>query len=1140
VIELGPFRLERRIGVGASAEVWGAVHREERVPVAVKVLTARAAQLEAFADGFRTEVQAATGLNHPAVVQLFDQGRIPPTVEGASGGRLKSGNPYLVMERLDGGSLHDRGTLDWRELRSTLLTLLDALAHAHARGVLHRDIKPGNIMFDADGQPKLVDFGIAHALEQDASDEGYLGTPTYMAPEQFEARWRDFGPGTDLYALGCTAWALIWGDPPFGRQAPVVELAVAHVHRDPPSLPMPSGMPGDLRDWLMQLLAKQPRDRFRCAADAAWALVTLPGTTLVETESPAKAAAILNWSNASLEKMSAGLDRAPMPRSWRRRDPPRRPRHLLGAGLGLYGLREGPIVGRPRERDRLWRALDRARQTGRPQGVVLRGPAGVGKSRLASWICRRATEVGAAHAMTATHGLRPGPGDGLGAMVARHLRCAGLDREGAEERIAGLLEERGEADPAEAAALAELAAPATVDERAQQTGLVQFTSPTERHVLVERLIASETRERPLVLWFDDVPWGGDAIALAIRLLTRTHEEPCPVLLVLTARDEDLVEQPAEAAALAQLAELPDVVDQHLGPLPKWARRTLVRDLLGLEGQLASRIEERSAGNPLFAVQMVRQLVDRDQLEPGRRGFRLRADADLELPEDLWRAWSDTIDQLLDRRPEDDGPALEVAALLGQEVLDAEWREACSRAGLAPAPDLLDALIDRRLARPLDEGSQAGWAFAHGMLREAMEQRARAAGRIEDLHLACAAMLRSRAGFVAAERAGRHLASGGRPAEALGPLLEGAIGRIQIGDLPEAEALLVRRDRAIGQLELDEDDERRGVGWFWWCKLELRRARLREASEWAEKAAEAARRFDWSRTLARIQRERGRLARHRGDLDGAMELLEEAATLAEALRDLETLSLVHRDIGDVHLDRGSLDEAWSWSQRALEGSRLVGDPITTATNVLELSTIALKRGDPARAEAIAAQARDLFQEIGYRWGVATALNTLAEAVRAQGQLDEAGELYRDALMRLDAIGDGHRVFVETNLGLLELERGRPGEALPVLRSALREFERQGRAQMQGITHAFLLPCLAWEGDWEQMELHLERAEQLLDRTAYTDSDAARMAWSAARAARNARQAELAERCFTLAAAQFRGLGHAPEAEAVEAEAKLGPP
>ena len=1140
MIRLAPFRLERRIGVGASAEVWGAVHCEERVPVAVKILTARAAQLDAFADGFRTEVQAATGLNHPAVVQLFDQGRIPPAVEGASAGRLKAGNPYLVMERLDGGSLHDKGTLEWRDLRSILLTLLDALAHAHARGVLHRDIKPGNIMFDADGQPKLVDFGIAHALEQDASDEGYLGTPTYMAPEQFEARWRDFGPWTDLYALGCTAWALIWGDPPFGRQAPVVELAMAHVHRDPPPLPLPHGMPHALRGWLMQLLAKAPRDRFRGAADAAWALVTLPGTTLVETENPAQAAAILNWSNASLERVPAGLGQTPMPKSWRRRDPPRRPRHLLGAGLGLYGLREGPIVGRPRERDRLWRALGRARDQERPQAVVLRGPAGVGKSRLASWVCRRASEVGASRSLTATHGLRPGPGDGIGAMVARHLRCSGLDREGAEERIARLIEERGNADPAEAAALAELVAPATVDERAQQTGLVTFTSPVERHVLVERLILHETRKRPLVIWFDDVQWGADAIALAERLLTRTGDEPCPVLLVLTARDEALVEQPAEAEALARLVELPDVLDQHLGPLPKWARRTLVRDLLGLEGQLASRIEERSAGNPLFAVQMVRQLVDRDQLEPGRRGFRLRAGADLELPEDLWRAWSDTIDQLLADRPDDDGPALELAALLGQEVLDSEWREACGRAGLKPAPDLLGALIDRRLAGPLEEGSGAGWAFAHGMLREAMEQRSRAAGRIDDLHSACAAMLRSRAGFIAAERAGRHLASGGRPAEALGPLLEGVIGRIQTGGLPEAEALLVERARAIDQLALPEDDERWGIGWFWWCKLELRRARLREAGEWAERAAEASQRFGWSRTLARIQRERGRLARHRGDLDGAMVLLEEAATLAEQLRDLETLSLVHRDIGDVHLDRGALDEAWSWSQRALEGSRAVRDPITTATNVLELSTIALKRGDLPRAESIAIQARDLFQELGYRWGVGTALNTLAEAVRSQGRLDEAGRLYRDALMRLDAIGDGHRVFVETNLGLLELERGRPGEALPVLRSALQEFERQGRAQMQGITHVFLLPCLAWAGDWEEAELHVALAERLLGKTEYTDPDAARMAWSAARAARNARQGELADRCFALAAAQFRGLGHEAEAEAVEREAKLGPP
>jgi tetratricopeptide (TPR) repeat protein len=156
----------------------------------------------------------------------------------------------------------------------------------------------------------------------------------------------------------------------------------------------------------------------------------------------------------------------------------------------------------------------------------------------------------------------------------------------------------------------------------------------------------------------------------------------------------------------------------------------------------------------------------------------------------------------------------------------------------------------------------------------------------------------------------------------------------------------------------------------------------------------------------------------------------------------------------------------------------------------------------------------------------------------GRLDEADDLYRGALMRLDAIGDGHRVFVETNLGLLLMERGRFGEALPALRSVLDRFERQGRAQMRGITHVFVLPCLAWAGEWQEFDDHLSRAERLLARTGYADHDAARMAWSAARAARATGHDELARRCFALARDQFRGLKHDAEAEAVERES-IGP-
>src|SRR5262245_24170105 len=141
----------------------------------------------------------------------------------SSARRFVAGSPFLAMELANVGSLREHATpVDYPSVRHLLLQLLDALAHAHARGVLHRDVKPGNVLIFEDDlgrrAVKLADFGLAHALGRcpvDGELSATAGTPTYMAPEQHQGAWREFGPWTDLYALGCTAFRLVQGRPPF-------------------------------------------------------------------------------------------------------------------------------------------------------------------------------------------------------------------------------------------------------------------------------------------------------------------------------------------------------------------------------------------------------------------------------------------------------------------------------------------------------------------------------------------------------------------------------------------------------------------------------------------------------------------------------------------------------------------------------------------------------------------------------------------------------------------------------------------------------------------------------------------------------------------------------------------------------------
>ena len=227
-LQLGPFELAGdELGRGAMGTVLAARHARSGLPVAIKVLTDGKAREPSFVAAFGAEVRAMAGLAHPAVLAVLDYGQLGPQHEADTGGELLAGSPYLVMELASAGTLKDQlrertGGLPWAEVLPLLRSMLGGLAHAHARGVVHRDLKPANVLLagPADPRPglKISDFGLVHAVE-DAERTGNTihaaGTPPFMAPEQFEGHFRDFGPWTDLYALGVIAFELLCGRRPF-------------------------------------------------------------------------------------------------------------------------------------------------------------------------------------------------------------------------------------------------------------------------------------------------------------------------------------------------------------------------------------------------------------------------------------------------------------------------------------------------------------------------------------------------------------------------------------------------------------------------------------------------------------------------------------------------------------------------------------------------------------------------------------------------------------------------------------------------------------------------------------------------------------------------------------------------------------
>ncbi|MCA9538356.1 MAG: serine/threonine-protein kinase PknK, partial [Myxococcales bacterium] len=520
-ISLGPFDLLSVAGRGATGEVWRAVHRAQGLPAAVKIITAPHGGATEVRRHLAREVRAVARLDHPGIVRLFDQGELPASVAEKTG-RFAADTPYLVMAWVEGGTLGEQvGRLAWPTMRATLLALLDALGHAHARGVVHRDLKVANVLLGPGG-PVLTDFGVAVALDTDRSGERKTaGTPNYMAPEQIRGDWRAVGPWTDLYALGCLAYALASGRTPFaGRGARGV--MAAHLTVPVPRLMTLVALPLGFEDWLLRLLAKSPAERFRFAADAAVALRALnddmgdisasiegvDSTSIDEDATVFEPPAFVPVSETAWDAGPTADGRPPPPADWRRPDPPLPAAPLRGTGRALFALREPLLIGREAERDHLWAAL-RAVAAGEGAGLVLiEGASGTGKSHLATWLARRAHELAVAEPLRVTHDHPNGPSCGLGPMLARHLRTQRLEGEALITRVqAGL----APVMPVEAELFPALAAATRPDHRVDGPTPVALGSPRERYETICRGLGVLADRRPLLMVVDDAQWGEDAL-----------------------------------------------------------------------------------------------------------------------------------------------------------------------------------------------------------------------------------------------------------------------------------------------------------------------------------------------------------------------------------------------------------------------------------------------------------------------------------------------------------------------------------------------------------------------------------------------------------------------------------------------------
>src|SRR6188472_1432691 len=244
----GRYRVLKKLGSGGMADVYCAEDTQLGRRVALKLLYRRFAEDEEFVERFRREASSAAGLQHPNVVAVFDRGEF-------------DGTYYIAMEFLEGRSLkqivRQDGALEPDRAIDLVIQILKAARFAHRRGIVHRDIKPHNVIVDDEGRAKVTDFGIARAGASDMTETGsIMGTAQYLSPEQ--AQGHPVDARSDLYSIGVVLYELLTGRVPFDGES-AVTIALKHVAEEPvPPGQLNPAVPPALEAVVMRAMAKDP------------------------------------------------------------------------------------------------------------------------------------------------------------------------------------------------------------------------------------------------------------------------------------------------------------------------------------------------------------------------------------------------------------------------------------------------------------------------------------------------------------------------------------------------------------------------------------------------------------------------------------------------------------------------------------------------------------------------------------------------------------------------------------------------------------------------------------------------------------------------------------------------------------------
>jgi serine/threonine protein kinase/tetratricopeptide (TPR) repeat protein len=914
---------------------------------------------------FYKEARALAALDHPCIVRARDFGQ------------LRDGTPFLAMDLATGVSLHDlsqvanRFELIWHVVDQ----ILGALSHAHARGIIHGDLKPSNVLVEEMlGEPPkvhILDFGLAW-LKQDPHDERLdgakpmqfaphagAGTPGYMAPEQIQHEMHHVCGATDLYALGCILFKLLSGRSVFSGDPK--ELLRLHAFEKVPELRLAIEAPETVAAFVKRLLAKRPWDRWEFASEAraAWSAwrpsADVDPSVYVFPELPHKAA-------------------SPPAPTTRQTGPPRGAKEVLSSAApqrapGLLSIRPSPLVGRDEIRHVLREVCDEVIEgIGDPHRlVILVGPAGVGKSRIVEWLCEVVHEEGTMIPLRVRYRPIRSTMDGMLGAVTQYFNFERADRTTVEKSLlhrwrVGNDDRNGRAWVAGAA---EWLRPLPQDQPVGPSG-IRFTldSFETRRLVIRYTLRRIARGRPLLFFLDDLHNSGET---TFEGLLRVHqEEPDQrIVMVATVRSEDVQLGTPQAEQLRQLREAMNGIVLDVKPLEPETTTELLRASLPLDDAAVLEAARRSRGNPLFALQQLHAwaLAGNMQLQQGV----------YHVPDEVLSVRPQTTAELWDSRvevmPSKHRLAAYAAATLGGDMRRVVLHALLTRLGL----DADGAIISLQKAEMILPRGAGRYNWPHALLQEHLLSQLMQRDDAKAIFLAAADALAehplARQRRVIRQRVA-NLLYAGEPdlaSDLLFNWLGTAWNRAReplatLGDLELLKGHLKGRSLALKHR---------------WTAEALRHlGKPEDATTHAEIARAAFEEIGDKENLAHCLRLLGHLASEKGTSMEGVDLVMRAHELFTEIGHTLGMAQSEAVLGEIDYLLGNYDRARTVIEAGEQHFAELEQPLGRGQCLLLLSWIEHSEGATERARRLTLEARGEFEKAGYRLGIAQANASLS--------------------------------------------------------------------------------------------------------------------------------------------------------------------